>query len=423
MPESQRSAAGSAGQHVVPSQPGFGRQLRALRLQRGRSQAELVGEQMSTAYLSRLESGQRHPTDKIVKYLAERLGVPVTAFTPAPAPAHSLSEIVAKAASAQRPADAAELIEQALHSDAGTDAGTRWHALWLLADVHTGLLQRAEARAALERLVVLSDEMDDPELRVRARNRLALCDRSLGDVAAAHTVTREALAVATADRVPVEDTARTLMTLVSVEAELGRLPDARAHADDLRDLTADLTGTLPIEALWTAATVRIRQGADADALDLLQDALRRLDSHDDLTLWLRLRLAAASLCLQTTPRRTDDAALRLAEAEPAVALIGTALHEQEFLLLSAQLAYQQGRTEAAEQACARLEPTEHLLTFRDRTRLHLLRNQLKLRRGDRDAALDDLRGLAQRAHEAANIDLEAEIWRTIADAATPASPS
>ncbi|MET8228406.1 helix-turn-helix transcriptional regulator, partial [Streptomyces sp. NPDC005301] len=43
-------------------QPAFGRRLRGLRVARGLSQTALVGEGMSTGYLSRLESGARQPT-------------------------------------------------------------------------------------------------------------------------------------------------------------------------------------------------------------------------------------------------------------------------------------------------------------------------------------------------------------------------
>ncbi|MEU7823751.1 helix-turn-helix transcriptional regulator [Catellatospora sp. NPDC049133] len=420
MPDQRTVPDQGRAESAVPDQPAFGRQLRALRQQRGLSQAELVGTALSTAYLSRLESGQRPPTTKVIKLLAERLGVPTDAF--AVAPPQGLGEVVAKAASAPRPEDAVPALRQALAEATAADAGSRWHALWLLAEIHTRRLERTEALAVLRRLVALGDDIGDPELRVRARNRLALCHRSLGEIPAAYAVAQQALALADEQPVPADDAARTLLTLISVEAELGRLPDARAHADDLRALTADRTGTLPVEALWTAATVRIRQGDDAAALELLHQALHRLDSHDDLVLWLRLRLAAASLCLQMTPRQVEEAAARLDEVRPAVALVGTPLHNQEFLLLSAQLAYQQGRDEAAEAASAGLEPTEHLLTFRDRVRLHLLRNQLLLRRGESATALANLRDLARQAHEAANIDLAAEIWRTIAEAPHQPAP-
>nr|WP_086822884.1 helix-turn-helix transcriptional regulator [Allokutzneria sp. NRRL B-24872] len=58
----------------------FGDRLRALRVSRGLTQRDLAGEGLSSSYLSRLESGQRTPTPKVVEQLAARLGVPTESF-------------------------------------------------------------------------------------------------------------------------------------------------------------------------------------------------------------------------------------------------------------------------------------------------------------------------------------------------------
>lgn len=63
----------------------FGARLKALRLQRGLSQAALAGEEISTGYLSRLESGARQPTERVIAYLAKQLGVDRVAFEALPA--------------------------------------------------------------------------------------------------------------------------------------------------------------------------------------------------------------------------------------------------------------------------------------------------------------------------------------------------
>ncbi|MFC9460860.1 helix-turn-helix domain-containing protein [Streptomyces sp. NPDC056983] len=60
------------------TQPSFGRRLKQLRQQRDKTQSDLTGPGMSSAYLSRLESGARPPTERAVSILAERLGVPTT---------------------------------------------------------------------------------------------------------------------------------------------------------------------------------------------------------------------------------------------------------------------------------------------------------------------------------------------------------
>ncbi|SCF80808.1 Helix-turn-helix domain-containing protein [Streptomyces sp. Ncost-T6T-2b] len=64
----------------------FGARLKALRLQRGLSQASLAGEEISTGYLSRLETGARQPTERVSAYLAKQLGVDRLALDAPPPP-------------------------------------------------------------------------------------------------------------------------------------------------------------------------------------------------------------------------------------------------------------------------------------------------------------------------------------------------
>jgi transcriptional regulator with XRE-family HTH domain len=53
----------------------IGRRIRRLRLERGLSQRQLSAPGVSYAYLSRIESGQRQPSLKALRLLAQRLGV------------------------------------------------------------------------------------------------------------------------------------------------------------------------------------------------------------------------------------------------------------------------------------------------------------------------------------------------------------
>lgn len=397
-------------------QPEFGQRLKALRLERKLSQIELAGSGMSAGYLSRLESGDRAPTAKIVDYLSGRLAVSPLVF--AVGPADSLTVALALAATGSDGDGDVETIAQLCEALRGTDDAApaiRWYSLWLLANLQGAQLQRQDEVRTLLALAELADTIDIPQIRVRSLNRLALCHRSLGDVEKTHAAASRAAAIAGDTSVSLADRARAMMLLISAEAEIGRLPDARAHADDLLSLVSALTGTLPVEALWTAATVSIRQGDQARAGSLLDQALQRLDSRENLTLWLRLRLAAASLYLQMAPPRTADAGRRLGEAKAALDLVGTSLHRREFLLLEAQLAFEEGRHDDARAGCAQLEPSGQELTFRDRIRFGLLREQLRFADGDREPAVQALRELAEQAQSAANIDLAVEVWRKLAE--------
>ncbi|MFF2603350.1 helix-turn-helix domain-containing protein, partial [Streptomyces californicus] len=138
-------------------QPGFGRRLRQLRLQQGKTQAELTGPGMSAAYLSRLESGARFPTQRAVDYLAERLGIPVEIF--AERTEDDLVDVVATLASrsdGERDAETRDLLVDALARATEVDPTTRWQALALLAQLHASRGEFPEECEVLDTLDVLS---------------------------------------------------------------------------------------------------------------------------------------------------------------------------------------------------------------------------------------------------------------------------
>lgn len=392
-------------------QPAFGRRLRQLRSARGLSQTALAGDGMSTGYLSRLETGARRPTPQAVSYLAGRLGVPPDDLT-APA-AGSLADALTLATSTGA-TEAVDAVREALRADPGADPVLRWQALWLLARARRREGDHAGERVHLDALVTLGEEIGPVELQLRGLTRLARCLRSLGEIAPAlrHAVTAHDLA-RTHD-LGTEDRARTLLALVSVESEAGRLPEARAHAEELTGLVAERRDTLWAEALWTAAAVRVRQGEHDGAQALLDRALDGYSGGEDLVLWLRLRFAAARLHLQRTPPRTDAAARCLAAAEPALAFVGTPALRQELTLLTAESAFHTADHDTARALLAGLAEAEPRMTYRDRVRVEVLRGRLRFLAGD-DTALHTLRALAERARQDAGLDLAAELWGVVAD--------
>ncbi|MEU5090886.1 helix-turn-helix domain-containing protein [Streptomyces sp. NPDC021356] len=412
-------------------QPAFGRRLRKLRTAQGLSQTALAGEGMSTGYLSRLESGARQPTERAVAYLAERLGMKPDDFEePAGGSlAHALT-LVASTGSE----DAVEILREALAAEQHEAPVLRWQALWQLAG-HRRLQGDHEGeREYLEGLVRLGDEVALTELRVRGLTRLARCLRSLGEISAALDAAVTAHHLARDGALGAEDRAAVLLALVSVEAEAGRLPDARAHADELTALVEGRTDTLWAEAMWTAAAVRMRQGDHPAAEHCLEQALEGFSSSEDLVLWLRLRLAAGRLHLQKVPADPQAAERCVAAAEPALAFVGSVNLRQELTALKADLAFLTGRYDEARALLGELAEEQPRMTYRDRVRLDILRHRLRILSGDADGVaggVAGLRALAEQAQADANIDLAAEIWRILAEAlaqtrrapAAPAAPA
>ncbi|MGC9669697.1 helix-turn-helix domain-containing protein [Planosporangium sp. 12N6] len=400
-------------------QPAFGQRLRAMRVKRGLSQADLVGDALSPGYLSRLESGSRRPTTRVVAHLAQRLGVSVSEFESAEdhgsgrTQASALSQVLAAVVSATDGEDLADTLAEALRAEGRLDPVLRWQALWLLARMYGTHGRHEEARPLLAELVTLSDELGTPVLQVRSRTQLSRCLRDLGDNARAREYASEAYR-STAD-LSVVDRAATMQVLVSTEAEMGFLAEARVHADELCALAAPVGGTLLVEALWSSATVRMRQGDHVGAQQALEQALLRLDSRDDLILWIRLRLAAASLYLQANPSMTEQARARLDEVSPLLDVIGTELHKQQLLTLRAHLAFEEHRIDEARALCAGIDQQTLLLSFRDHIRFRALCGRLMIIDGDRDGGISLLHELAQQAQDALNVELAAEIWRALAE--------
>ncbi|MEV4052768.1 helix-turn-helix transcriptional regulator [Amycolatopsis sp. NPDC049688] len=391
-------------------QPDFGQRLRALRLASGLSQADLAGGTISTGYLSRLESGARPPTARVIAHLSERLGLPLSAFESEQA--SSLAQVLASVTSASE-ADLTELLVEALQSDGEQAPALRWQALWLLARMRDTQGRHEDEHALLLELTDLSERLAAPELQARVATRLARCVRILGDIDQARDYAAKAVELTTT--LSVSDRVAALHELVSAEAEGGRLAEASAHADDLCKLTETGGGSAYTKALWASATVCIRRGAHTEARDALERALESLDSREDLHLWMRLRLAAASLYLQVTPPQTAQARQRLDEIGPVLDLIGTELHRQQALSLRAHLAYDEGDLATARELCAEAEGMGMWLSFRDRIRLEALQSKLAILDGQAESGVLKLKELAQQAQEQHNVDLAADIWRSVAE--------
>ncbi|WKU48833.1 helix-turn-helix domain-containing protein [Streptomyces sp. VNUA116] len=398
----------------------FGARLKALRLERGLSQASLAGKEISTGYLSRLESGARQPTERVITYLAGQLGVDRMAFDALPAAGtptgggSALARTLSIAASCADDEPVEDLIDTVATADE-EDPQLRWQALWLIARFWHSKGERTEELACLEKLAEVADGLGLPALQCRSRTQLARSLRSAGQVARALELAESAYHTAKDSGLSVSDTGTALLALVSAEAEAGRLADARAHSLELVALVEGGPDALRAEALWSAATVCSRQGDDEAVHEYLGQAMQALDSRADPILWARLRLAAASLYLQSRPALTEEARICLAQAETALLLIGTPVQQQELLVLQAHLAFEEGRYADARAAHDQLDFDNLVLTYRDRIRLQTLDSLLLIVEGHEQEGRARLKQLGEEARRASNMDLAAEIWRVLAE--------
>ncbi|MCT9089957.1 helix-turn-helix domain-containing protein [Streptomyces sp. ASQP_92] len=394
-------------------QPLFGRRLRQLRQQQGKAQTELAGPGMSAAYLSRLESGHRPPTKRAVAYLAERLQVPIEAFgVNKPA---SLVDVLATAqVSTGADHDLRQQLAAALDAALNVDPGLRWQAHARLATLGAAEGDREAEQSHVEALVAVSDELGHAALQVHSRLRLARSLRGRGELVEARATAREGLELGHRAALTSPDVTRCKLLLASATAELGDLAEAARLSEEICAELRGRRGPLAAEALWTAATLASRKGMTDRSSTLMGEAIDALDSREDLLLWMRLRLAAAALALRGGPPDLLRAERYLTQVRPALDLVGSPLHEQEYAFLRAQLAYGKGHFDDAAALCeAAWEGRDHL-TFRDRVRLEMLNEQIRSKQsGTWDQAR--LAELATEAQERGILDLAAEIWRALAE--------
>lgn len=393
-------------------QPFFGRRLKQLRTERGLTQAALAGDGMSTGFLSRLESGARQPTERAVAHLARQLGVGPEELEGIRAT--SLAQVLSLATSLDSD-ETNEQLARELKSAHDQDPMLRWQALWLLARWKRRHGEQAAERAYLDELVTLSEEIGLAELRCRALTQSARCLSVEGEVLPAVEAATAAHRLAREGSLSAEDTATALLVLVSVEAEAGRMPDARQHADELAALVEGRSDALWAEALWTASALLVRQGELDAAEKLLEPVLEKFDSREDLTLWLRLRVAMADLQLLKSPAGTDAAQRCIEAAEAGLPFARTAALEQSLTALKARLAFHEGRYPDVRALLARLNRTELRLPYQTRVRLEVLGNQLRIAAGEEEEGMAGLQELARQAQRNADVELAAEIWRVAAE--------
>ncbi|WP_424868130.1 helix-turn-helix domain-containing protein [Streptomyces sp. SAI-229] len=399
----------------VLQQPFFGRRLRALRVAQGLSQVQLAGAELSPAYLSRLESGARPPTERVVAHLCRKLQVPPSAFhvTEGSPLVRALADVITVGES---PAMIA-VLKQALLQEQDADPVLRWQAQWVLARCYQQQGKADEELALLQEMTELANRTGLPELRARSRVRLARRLRASGELIPARRYTEEVLDIAEEHDLSHRDFVEALLTLISIDAENGQLVRARANAEQLVDTLLDqLPLSLRVEALWTTASVCARQGDHEAAVKVMDRALHALPSNEDPVLWMRLRLAAASIHLRAHSRDTRTARTLLDEAATVAGIVGMLAHQNELLLLRSQLAFYEGRFAEARELCDRLDEHPDGISMRDQLRLEVLRNQVAIIEGDHTAAVADLERIAKDAQLSANAELSAEVWRALAEA-------
>lgn len=342
----------------------LGRRLRSIRVAQGLTQGEVVGDAMSVAYLSRLETGARRPTVKALTALATRLNVSIASLLETdpgqdPDEVRLALDYAELALESGEPGEAAQHIDTAL-SRVGdvAGAGIRERAKLL----HARSLE-ASGRED-DAIIELESLLDDPGVsgtsRIKAGIALSRIHRETGDLGRAITCGEEVLSQLSAAGLAASDEAVQLS--VTVAAAYFERGDT-AHAVRLCSKAISQAETLDsprarASAYWNASVMQANRGDIAAAVPLAERALALLSEGQDARNLARLRTEVGRLQLELDPPAVDEARENLTQAVSEMEWSSASPTDRAWTLLGlARAAYLSGELEQARELIGEVETT------------------------------------------------------------------
>lgn len=403
------------------SQPEFGARLREQRTRLGLSQGDLCTDGLSTSYISLIESGRRQPSPKIVKALAERLGVdPDYLLTGQDRPVRQERELelrFAELALVNGDAMQARMTLEQLLAGSTPQDPLRW-------DLEYNLARACERCGDLEAAVELLEELreqaeQDPARRpwIQVVIDLSRCYREFGDLTRAvevaeRTVTR-ARELGLSDT---RDLPRLVVTLAAASMERGdHLYASQLLNRLLRGFDEQATRRDRGSALWQAATVAGIRGQYADGILLAERALAQFAEEEDVRAEGLLRTTVAWMLLESGTGDATRALELLLDAHNRLSGAGLQIElaytETELARVHAELGQPAEAVRWAKSSLERLGEQDRLET--GRARLALARALLV--GGERAAAIHEMTAAAAALERAGSGRQAAAAWRELGE--------
>ncbi|WP_416954516.1 helix-turn-helix domain-containing protein [Nocardioides sp. T5] len=300
----------------------LGRRLRSIRVALGLTQGEVVGDTMSVAYLSRLETGARRPTVKALTALAMRLDVTIDSLLETDTePGQDSDEVRLALDYAELALESGEAAEAAHHIDTALSglndsagAGLRERAKLLHARSLEASGREDDAIIELETLLE-SDALSGLGL-IKAGIALSRIYRETGDLGRAITCGEEVLAQLDVAGLKASDEAVQLSVTVAA-AYFERGDTAHAVRLCAKAITQAETLNSPrarASAYWNASVMQANRGDITAAVPLAERALALLGEGQDARNLARLRAEVGRLQLELEPPAVDDARNNLQQA-------------------------------------------------------------------------------------------------------------
>ena len=300
----------------------LGRRLRNARVAAGLTQTEAASGDASTAYISRIEAGQRRPDLKLLGALAERLGTTVEELL--------VGITRDKRAELELELDYAEL---SLSSGSAAEALTRTGAILaeLTASGDSGGMGidrparfvRAfalEATGELDDAILLLEELtaEPPTDLDWLRGLIALsrCYREAGDLGMAIEVGERATETIREQGLDgVGESVQLTLTVAAAYFERGDIGHAaRLCRQAIRDADKLNSPTARGSAYWNSSIMASRRGSVREALALARKAILLFEQDEDSRNLARLRTELAILQLRMDPPEAAEAKVNLEQA-------------------------------------------------------------------------------------------------------------
>lgn len=418
---------------------GFGEKLRAERLDRGLTQAELGKDLYSPSYISLLETGRREPTAEVIEELARRLELAPKALEAWSQPISvSDAEYVLAGLYARQAWDLRDYPLAASHAASaaqialdGRNTSAWWNMSYMQAECllkHGDLL---ECRELVERLLEHPMARESVGLGARARQMLAVVCQRQGQLTAA--VEHATEAVAFAEQLPKGSviTIGALRALIGALAESGRLNEAWKYCQELlAQVDEHAMSQLAGEVAWVIGNVAFMRHDYVEGVKHHERAAKLLSPANDIELWARFNKASAAVRLSSGIVEPETLS-SIERAELAFSIVsGTKSDELEVAFIRARWLYLTGDIVAAVEKLREIHAERDNLAKHTAGEVSLLLGKSLKAAGEAEEALVHLEeaqkafsaaGAADRVQQAMDAVLEIKLAQRRAAAAAKAS--
>jgi tetratricopeptide (TPR) repeat protein len=290
----------------------LGRRIRNARVAAGLTQTEAAGGAASTAYISRIEAGQRRPDLKLLGKLAERLGT-------------SVEELLVGITRDQRAELQLELDHAELELAGGDGAAAIEQLGALLGQLPDAGIAELERPARFLRAFALESvgDLDGAILElaeltggppydlvwIRGLIGLSRCYREAGDLGMAIDVGERASTVIDEHGLSgVNEALQLTLTMAAAYFERGDTGHAVRLCKQTVTRAEELdSATARGSAYWNASIMRARQGSVAEAIPLARKAIALFEQDSDNRNLARLRSQLGAMQLRLDPPEAEAA--------------------------------------------------------------------------------------------------------------------